>query len=95
MHVINRLPSPVLNQKSPFELLYQQPPILLDLKVFGSLCFASTLEYNMTCTKGYIIYDLHTRENLISRNVVFHETVFPYYDHPTNQSIPLHMSLTL
>lgn len=59
-------------------MLHQQPPTLLDLKVFGSLCYVSTLEHNRTkldprakkCvflgfkfgTKGYIVFDMHSRE---------------------------------
>ena len=35
----NRLPSP----KSPFELLYNQPPSLSHLKTFGCLCYATVV----------------------------------------------------
>ncbi|XP_020240280.1 uncharacterized protein LOC109819099 [Cajanus cajan] len=45
-------------------------------------------------TKGYIVYDIKTRELSVSRNVVFHENIFPYQlKSPTNttsnSSIPL------
>lgn len=43
VHLINRLPTEVLKGKTPFEILNKQPPAYLDLKVFGSLCFVSTL----------------------------------------------------
>nr|KYP47160.1 Retrovirus-related Pol polyprotein from transposon TNT 1-94 [Cajanus cajan] len=46
VHLINRLPSPVLNNCSPFQMLYDQSHTLLDLKVFGCLCFAGTLSQN-------------------------------------------------
>jgi len=81
-----------MNNKSPFEMLYNCEPDFSDLKTFGCLCFASTLEHNRNkldprarkCiflgfkigTKGYIAFDTHNREICISRNVVFHEDTF-------------------
>jgi len=29
--------------------------------------------------KGYTLFNLHTNTVFISRNVIFHETVFPYF----------------
>jgi len=94
VYLINRMPTPVLHQKSPFQMLYHKPPVFVDLKVFGSLCFVSTLEQHRTkldprarkCifmgyrygTKGYLTFDLHSREIVLSRNVIFHESIFPY-----------------
>ena len=46
VHIINRLPVPLLDQKTPFEKLYGKPPSFNHLKVFGCLCFASTLTHN-------------------------------------------------
>ena len=46
VHIINRLPSPILNNKSPFEKLYGKIPSYEHLKVFGCLCFASTLVHH-------------------------------------------------
>ena len=48
VHLINRLPTPLLKSKSPYELLFQQPPSLIHLKVFRCLCFASTLQTHRT-----------------------------------------------
>ena len=46
VHLINRLPSPLLYDKTPFELLYDKVPDYSSLRVFGCLCFASTLAHN-------------------------------------------------
>jgi len=48
VHIINRLPPTVKNNVCPYQILYKKPPTYLNLKVFGTLCFASTLENNRT-----------------------------------------------
>jgi len=92
--IINMLPTPVLNNFSPREMLYKTPQDFNKLKVFGSLCYASTLSTNRSkfdpraskCvfigfkkgTKGYILLNIQSRENFVFRDVVFYEHVFPY-----------------
>lgn len=44
--LINRIPSQILDWKSPFEILFKEPPDINEIKTFGSLCFASNLLAN-------------------------------------------------
>ncbi|CAN1751808.1 Retrovirus-related Pol polyprotein from transposon RE1, partial [Linum perenne] len=96
VYLINRMPTPVLKNLSPYEKLYNAPAPLDTLKVFGCLCYASTLAHNRTkfqprakqCVflglppgiKGYKVMDLHTHQVFMSRDVVFYESIFPFYN---------------
>lgn len=94
MHLINRLPSTMLSNKSPYEKLHQHIPDLRHLRVFGCLSFASTLLQGRNkldprarkciflgykpCIKGCIQMELKSRKIFVSRNVVFYEDTFTY-----------------
>ena len=45
-HLINRTASSILNNQTPYQLLFQKPPNYNYFKVFGCLCFASTITNN-------------------------------------------------
>lgn len=93
-HLINRFPSRVLKNKTPFEILFGSTPNYKHLKVFGCLCYAINndrtkdkfLPRAQACIflgypfgkKGYKVLILDTQQIVVSRNVIFHETIFPF-----------------
>ncbi|KAL0386160.1 UNVERIFIED_CONTAM: Copia protein [Sesamum radiatum] len=110
-HIINRLPSVTLGWKSPFELLYNIAPSYATMKTFGCLCFASNVhphksKFDQRAFKsvfiGYVhgqkafkLYDIDNKKIIISRDVVFHEAIFPYKSlSSTLDSCPLPVPIT-
>lgn len=93
VYIINRLPTPVLANKAPNEILYNQPVDYDSMKAFGCLVLASNSANKMDkftaravpCVflgyppgqKGYKLLDLSTKQVFVSRDTVFHETIFP------------------
>lgn len=95
-YLINRLPTKLLAWKTPFEVLFNKPPEYDHLRTFGCLAFATNIFPHkdklapraQACiflgfhngTKGFKLYDINTQKIIMSRNVKFHETIFPYID---------------
>jgi hypothetical protein len=88
--LINQLPSPVTQNKSPFELLFNKSPDYNFLKVFGCACWPHLRHYNQhklafrsqLCAflgyslnhKGYRCLHIPSGCIYISLNVIFDET---------------------
>ncbi|KAI3817353.1 hypothetical protein L1987_11143 [Smallanthus sonchifolius] len=92
--IINRLPSKTIDNKTPFEIVFQQKPDYEYMKVFGCLAYfrnTDTKEDKFELrgrpgvflgyppgTKGYKIYDIKHKRIVLSRDVKFVEHIFPY-----------------
>ncbi|PKU68057.1 Retrovirus-related Pol polyprotein from transposon TNT 1-94 [Dendrobium catenatum] len=93
-HLINRMPTPNLQNKSPFQCLHNRLPSYAYLKVFGCACYPwlppssrNKLQPRaLPCIflgyydsyKGYKCLHLPSNKIFISRHVVFDEETFPY-----------------
>jgi hypothetical protein len=108
VHLINRLPTPLLSNKSPYEILFSKPPYSY-LRVFGCLCFASTLTRNchnfdsraipclflgyLASVKGFKLLNLQTKSIFLSQNVIFHKSIFPYKSLSKSDSLDFNHSV--
>nr|GMC82663.1 Retrovirus-related Pol polyprotein from transposon TNT 1-94 [Ipomoea batatas] len=93
-HLINRTPTPLLDNKTPYEILFGSPPSYNTIRVFGCLCFAHNQKAkgdkfaskSRKCIfvgypfgkKGWKLFDLETKEFFVSRDVKFFEDNFPF-----------------
>lgn len=101
-HLINRLPTQPLHNKTSYELWYHKQPTYYHLKSFGCLCFPTLLMTHKDTfeprtmphifigypfnTKGYKVLNFATKKVHKSRDVVFHEKVFPFFLAPDGSS---------
>lgn len=93
-HIINRIPSKAINNKTPYEILFKQKPNYDEMRIFGCLAYYRNTETKgdkfeergslglflgyPPGTKGYKIYDMKCNKMIVSRDVKFTENVFPY-----------------
>jgi hypothetical protein len=94
--LINRLPSPSLDGKTPYEILFGKALDYSMLRTFGCLCFSYLKDYSphklspksascvflgySTLHKGFRCPDRKTHRVYVSRHVQFYEHHFPYID---------------
>lgn len=93
VYLINRTPTPLLANKTPFEAMFQKTPTFDHIKVFGCLCYATNLrpthKFDVRAKpyiflgypphqKGYKLLDFSTNQFAVSRDVTFHESIFPF-----------------
>ncbi|XP_019420682.1 PREDICTED: uncharacterized protein LOC109330866 [Lupinus angustifolius] len=98
VYLINRMPTPTLNNISPYQILYGTLPVYSFLKVFGCSCFPLLRPYNShklnfrslecvfigysTQNKGYKCLSPDGRI-YISKDVTFNEHSFPFLNKST------------
>ena len=101
VYLINRTSSKLLQWKSTFQKLNTTTPDYNSLRVFVSLCYASSLSHNRSKfqprvipfafigytqgMKAYKLYDIEHKKVFISKDVIFHETTFPFHNIPKTQ----------
>lgn len=92
-HLVNLLPTPVLNGKSPHELLFHSKPSCSNLIVFGCSCFSHRRPYSRhkfefhSTPSAFIGYSTkfkcykcvsNTGKIIYTRNVLFDKTSLPF-----------------
>ncbi|KAJ4758369.1 Retroelement pol polyprotein-like [Rhynchospora pubera] len=92
-YLINRTPTPLLENKTPYEMLFGKPPSYGAVRIFGCLCYIKSHTSDKFETrsrkcvfvgypfgkKGWRVYDLEANEFIVSRDVIFCEDKFPYF----------------
>ena len=94
VYLINRMPTHILANRSPFDCLFIRSPDYHFLRTFGCLCFPFLCPYNnhkldfrsspcvflgySSSHLGYRCFDIASEHIYISRHVRFHEHVFPF-----------------
>jgi hypothetical protein len=92
--VINRLPTPILKNQSPYLKLYKHDPDYQKLRVFGCLCYPllrhdglHKLKYRSKPSiflgynfASYKCLDPVTNQAYLSKHVIFDEDSFPAKD---------------
>ncbi|KAJ0587378.1 putative RNA-directed DNA polymerase [Helianthus annuus] len=94
VYLINRLPTPILDSKSPYHMLYDKNPTYSNFKPFGCLCYPWLRPYTTSklqprsaqciflgyspSKSAYKCYDFTAHRLFHSRHVEFVKHIFPY-----------------
>ncbi len=93
VYIINRLPSKVIGNKTPYEILLQRRPSYSHLKILGCLAYVHEKSREDKFSergkphvfigypngqKGYRLYDIESGKVCVSRDVIFFEDKYPY-----------------
>jgi hypothetical protein len=108
-YLINRLPTPILHNQSPFTKLFKTSPDYSLLKVFGSACWPNLRPYNsnklqprsLQCVflgyslrqRGYKCFHVSTNRLYIFHDVIFQENSFPFLLPTTSPTHGSHASI--
>ncbi|KAG3024703.1 hypothetical protein PC121_g24756 [Phytophthora cactorum] len=92
IYVKNRLPSPKIEHKTPFEIVYKSKPSVKHMRVFGCRTYILTpkekrLKWDPKAraglflgyeevSKAYRVYDIEAGKVMVSRDVTFDEATF-------------------
>jgi hypothetical protein len=103
-YLLNRHPTKTLDGHTPFFALHGTQPSYTHLRVFGCACYpnlSSAAPHKLSprsslCVflgysldhKGYRCLDLHSNRIIVSRHVVFNETLFPFSEMSTSPQNP-------
>ena len=93
--LINCMPTPLLNNATPYEKLHKKLCDISSICVFGCLCYSSTILAHRkkldnravpgvflgfkSNTKGFLFLNLNNHKIDVLRNVIFYENSFPYH----------------
>ena len=94
IYIKNRLPSPKIDHKTPFEIVYKSKPSVKHMRVFGCRAFILTprekgLKWDPKAREGmfmgyeeaskaYRVYDIEAGQVVISRDITFNESTFDF-----------------
>lgn len=110
-YLITCTPSPLLENKTPYEMLFGKIPSYEPARVFGCLYYAHNQRSKgdkfesrgRKCVflayhfgkKGWNLFDLETREFFVSRDVRFYECIFPFGEALSENLEPFFLSSEL